>query len=296
VTATEIKEVLSQAPAPRIINIHGGVFPVHTRMISFSEFLVGMGYPRSSITNPCDGTYTFSCYESSEKVAGVIAWYYEKEGLRPVMVGHSQGGFQVVKVLYRLAGRASPSVPVWNPLTWKREDRYDILDPLTGERRPVVGLQLPYATAVGSGGLTRLLPNQWKACGKLRKIPDSVEEFTGFYKHIDPLGGDFLGYGSANYFRPNGAAHVRTVRLPTLYRHGYIPDTKHLLKSQQIKDWISNYRPPDVPVNAPRLDVKFDSQSKHVLWAADVWFSIRKHWVIELQRLIRAKRAQHHGE
>ena len=29
----------------------------------------------------------------------------------------------------------------------------------------------------------------------------------------------------------------------------------------------------------------------NALWAADVWFSIKKHWVIEAQRLIRARRA-----
>jgi len=29
----------------------------------------------------------------------------------------------------------------------------------------------------------------------------------------------------------------------------------------------------------------------NVLWAADVWFSIKKHWCIEAQRLIRARHA-----
>jgi len=28
-----------------------------------------------------------------------------------------------------------------------------------------------------------------------------------------------------------------------------------------------------------------------VLWAADVWHSVKKHWTLEAQRLIRAKRA-----
>ena len=28
-----------------------------------------------------------------------------------------------------------------------------------------------------------------------------------------------------------------------------------------------------------------------VLWAADVWYSVKKHWAIEVQRLIRARRA-----
>ena len=177
VTDRDVREVLLQAPAPRIINIHGGIYPVHRRMISFSEFLIGMGYPAASITNPGDGTYTFSCYESSKKIAGVIAGFYEREGLRPVMLGHSQGGMQAVKVLRRLAGLSSSSLHVWSPLTWKKEAACDFRDPFTGERRPVVGLQLPYACAVGAGGLTRLLPNQWDMCLKLRSVPDSVDEF-----------------------------------------------------------------------------------------------------------------------
>jgi hypothetical protein len=292
VTDREVREVLAQAPAPRLINIHGGISPVHLRMVSFCEFLVGMGYPRASLTNPADGTYTFSCYESAAKVTGCIAWHYEKEGLRPLLVGHSQGGFQVVKVLRRLAGLAGPRAAVWNPLTWQPEDRHTVNDPWTGEVRPVAGLQLPYATAVGAGGLTRLLPNQWSLCGRLRSIPDSVEEFTGFFKGMDPLGGDWLGYGGANYFRPTGRAVVCNVRLPTRYRHGYIPNTKHLLKSQAMMDWINNYRPAGQPVSTPRLDAEFDADSRHILWAAEVWFRIKKHWVLELQRAIRASRSR----
>jgi len=288
-TESQIREVLSHAPAPRIINIHGGIFPVHTRMISFSKFLVGMGYPEFSLTNGADGTYTFSCYESSAKVAGMIAWYYEKEGLRPIIVGHSQGGFQAVKILYKLAGRTTSRLEVWSPLTWKPEGRYEITDPLTGKERAVVGLQLPYVTAVGSGGLTRILPNQWSTCGRLRSIPDSAEEFTGFYKGMDLLGGDFLGYGPANYSKPNGRAVVRTVCLPSYYRHGAIPDTQHLLASQEMKDWINNYQPGPGPVETPKLDREFDADSRHILWVADVWHSIKRHWVLELQRMIRAQ-------
>src|SRR6185369_6109267 len=295
VTAKDVAEVLSQVPAPRIINIHGGIAPVHLRMISFSEFLVGMGYPRSSITNPGDGTYTFSCYESSETIAGMIAWYYEREGLRPMMVGHSQGGFQMIKVLHKLAGLSAKKLEVWNPLTWQAEKRFEIKDPLTGRKRPVVGLQLGYATAVGAGGLTRILPNQWTIDWSLRSIPDSVEEFTGFYKHVDLLGGDFLGYGSANNYHPNGTAKVRTVRLPTDYKHGAIPDTQHLLNSRQIKDWINNYLPKDSVTDVPELDAKFDSDCTNILWAADVWYSIKKHWVLELQRYIRGQRSQNYG-
>ncbi len=97
-------EVLAHAPAPRIINIHGGVyrgsFPTWSPSRNFSS---AWAIRPASLTNPNDGTYSFSCYESSEKIAGVIAWYYEQEGLRPMMVGHSQGGMQAVKVLGQFA-------------------------------------------------------------------------------------------------------------------------------------------------------------------------------------------------
>jgi len=199
----------------------------------------------------------------------------------------------VVKVLRRLAGLSSSRLHVWNPLTWKQEAACDLLDPLTGQRRPVVGLHLPYVAAVGAGGLTRILPNQWDMCLTLRKVPDSVEEFTGFYKGKDLLGGDFLGYGSANHFRSMGRAVVRNVRLPSSYKHGAIPDTKHLLQSQQIKDWINAYHPRGEFVETPKPDLAFDADSKHILWAADVWYSIKKHWVIELQNLLRANKNSH---
>jgi hypothetical protein len=292
VSGQDVRDLLSAAPAPRIIHLHGGVAKVIPRSMSFCEFLIGMGYPAASLTNPSDGTVTFSCYESSRKIAGVIAWYYEKEGLRPMMIGHSQGGMQAVKVLHRLAGKSALSV--WNPLTWKPEARCEITDPLSGRAQPVAGLVLPYASAVGAGGLTRVLPKQWNMCWpglSLHRIPDSVEAFTGFCKEADLLGGDFLGYGSMNHYKAKskGRAVVRNVWLPTAYVHGLIPETKHLLKSQQIKDWIDNYRPAGEPIVRLELHEQFDADASHILWAADVWYSIKKHWVLELQRWIRAK-------
>ena len=294
VTARDVAEVLAKAPAPQIIKIHGGLKSVISEMVSFTEFLEGMGYPGASLTNAGDGTYTFSCYEDSEMIAGVIAWYYEQEGLRPMMLGHSQGGIQAIKVLHQLAGNFAPKLYVYNPLTWQKEERDEIVDPLTGERRPVVGLTLPYVSSVGAGGLTRILPNQWGMNFKLRTIPDSVEDFTGFCKKNDLLGGDYLGYGPANHSEASGGAMVRNVWLPTEYDHGRIPDTKHLLRSQAMKDWINNYRASNEPLVYLKLDVAFAGDSRHILWAADVWCSIKKHWVLELQRLIRAQRSQKH--
>jgi hypothetical protein len=286
VMESDIREVLSQAPAPRIVNIHGGIYPVHLCMESFSRFLIGMGYPEGKIRNPGDGSFSFSCYKSSEKIAGAIAWYYEREGMRPMLVGHSQGGIQAVKVLHELAGYLREKVAVYNPLTGEGEERYSILDPFTGRERPVAGLQVSYATAVGAGGFTRILPNQWMMAGRLRTIPDTAVDFTGFAIGMDLIGGDFLGFGPTNRYVANGRAEVRNVQLPIEYNHVIVPVTAHLSENQEIKDWINRY----VPTEEPQLNVTFESDSKNILWAADVWYSIKKHWVLELQRLIRARR------
>jgi hypothetical protein len=75
------------------------------------------------------------------------------------------------------------------------------------------------------------------------------------------------------------------VQLPASYHHGSIPDTVHLLKSEAIMTWINNYHPggelPAVP--------DFGADSSNILWAAEVWYGIKKHWVLELQQLIRKK-------
>lgn len=290
VSGEDIAEVLSRAPAPRIINIHGGLKEVYKSMVSFSHFLEGMGYPESRLMNPLDGTYSFSGYMSSEKIAGAAAWYYEREGLRPMMIGHSLGGFQTVGVLHQLSGDFSEKISVWSPLTEQEEERYEIVDPLTGKSRPVVGLRLSYASAVAAGGMARAMPATWGMTGKLRLIPDSVDEFTGYYIGMDIAGGDFLGFGGMNHYKATGTALVRNVQLPTSYPHTSVPESDHLLESLEVVDWINNY----TPTNQPTLDVEFDSDTSNIMWATDVWYGIKKHWVLELQRVILAQRVQKH--
>lgn len=288
ISADDVKNVLSKAPAPRILNIHGGIYPVHLCMISFSEFLIGMGYPEKSIRNPIDGSFSYSCYFDSRKIAGLLAWYYEREGLRPMMIGHSQGGMQAVKVLYELRGMFAKEIPVYNPLTKKIEDRTTIIDPLTGEELPIVkGVSSSFVTAVGAGGLTRMLPNQWSVNGTLRLIPDNTEEFTGFFMGMDILGGDLLGLnGGINTYRAVGKTQVRNVHLPLGYEHVTVPNTKHLILEPETRAWIDRYKPVENP-QVPTLK----GNVSNILWAADVWHSIKKHWCLELQRIIRQKRA-----
>jgi hypothetical protein len=276
---------LAQGPAPRIILLHGGIYPVHLLMVSFGRFLTGMGYPEKQIRDPANRDWSYSPYEDSTQLAGMIAWQYEHDGMRPMMIGHSQGGMQAVKVLRELAGQMSDKIAVWNPVTHSAEPRTTIIDPLTGRERPVVGISIAYASAVGAGGAAFLLPNQWNMIGRLRLIPDSVDEFTGFLIGLDMVAWTLPG-AEQNSYHANGTASVRNVELPAWYNHISVPVTDHLARDEQTRDWINAYAPGS---NADPSGLPGDA-ALHVLWAADVWYSIKKHWCLEAQRLIRAKR------
>jgi hypothetical protein len=284
VSDTDVRKVLAAGPTPRIVNLHGGIYPVHLVMESFARFLVGMGYPEAKIRHPGDGRRSHSPYESSLQIAGALAWYYENEGLMPMLVGHSQGGIQIVKVLYVLAGSSGEPVAVWDPLRDRALPRTTIVDPYSGVERPVVGLKVGYAAVVGAGGAALLLPNQWEMAGRLQRIPDSVDDFTGFALEVDLIAWDLPG-ASASY-RPLGTARVRNVQLPAGYSHVFVAATSHLARDPALREWINAYVP---GTQAPPPGD--DSAATNLLFAADVWYSIKKHWVLQAQQAIRARRA-----
>lgn len=283
----DVRQVLAKGPAPRIILIHGGVYPVYLLMESFGRFLVGMGYPEARIRDPRDGSWSYSPYMTSGQLAGLVAWQYERDGMRPMLIGHSQGGLYAVKILKDLAGQSGDSLRVWNPLTWSFEDRTTIEDPLTGRQRPVVGLSVSYASAVGAGGLALVLPNQWGDLETLRRIPDTVDEFTGFFVDYDMIALSFPGNPLDTPYVADGNASVRNVKLPPTYNHITVPDTDDLAQDPKTRAWINAYVP------GARADPSGlpASAQVHVLWAADVWYSIKKHWCLEAQRFIRAHRS-----
>ena len=276
----DVRQVLARGPAPRMMLLHGGIFPVHLLMESFGKFLSRMGYPEARIRDPGVRAWSYSPYEDAEKLAGIVAWDYETTGMRPMLIGHSQGGMQAVKVLHELAGHFDKGVRVYDPVREAFLDRTTIVDPFTHKERPVVGVSVSYASAVGAGGATFIMPNQWSMLDKLESIPDTVDEFTGFTVGIDLIGG-------ASDYRHNGTAKVRNVALPLNYNHIFVPAVGSLAQVPEVRDWINTYAPGDtrdpwvLPGDAPQ----------HVLWAADVWYSIKKHWCLEAQKLVRAQRA-----
>jgi pimeloyl-ACP methyl ester carboxylesterase len=281
----EIRDVLSLGPAPRIINLHGSL-PVVT-MRSFSEFLIAMGYPEEKVRKTKGGAYSYSSYGDSRQLAGLLAWYYEKEGIMPILVGHSQGGMLAIKVLHELAGAFGGRIPLWSPLTEAAEDRFTLIDPISGTERTVIGLKVRYAAAIATGKLMRVVLGQWGMVSRIRKIPDSVEEFTGFSIEMDLLAADFLDFTEEGLYRPLGSARVRNVRLPSGYSHITAPLAKHLAAHPVTRDWINQYVPGS---EMPPLRADPGVDGTNILLAADLWYSIKKHWCLEAQRLIGARR------
>lgn len=284
-SAADVK-TLAAGPTPQIMLLRGGIYGVHLVMESFGEFLVGMGYPEAKIRDPATGEWSYTPYDYSERLAGLVAWYYERSGVRPMLVGHSQGGLYVVKILKELAGQRLPQISVWNPKLGQPEDRTTITDPLTGKLRPVVGLSVSYASAVGAGGWSLILPNQWESLTTLRKIPDNASEFTGYFISVDLIALTFPGNPLDSPYQGTGKVTVRNIQLPANYNHVLVPATSSLAQDASLRDWINAF----VPGQAMDTSKLPEDAQQHIMWAADVWYSIKKHWCLEAQHLIQARR------
>jgi len=73
VTGEDVRDTLSKAPAPHIVLLHGGIYPVYLAMTSFAEFLIGMGYPGDRIRRPdgvLDSLYSYSPIRTAERSPG----------------------------------------------------------------------------------------------------------------------------------------------------------------------------------------------------------------------------------
>jgi hypothetical protein len=279
-SAEDVRDVLAHAPAPRIIALQGSVAVV--TMAPFAEFLMAMGYPADRLANPRDGALSYDSYGSSATLAGTLAWYYERDGMMPMLIGHSQGGMLALKTLHELAGAFATSIPVWNPLTDTAEPRTTVVDPLTGRERPVLGLKVAYAAALATGALPRVLLGQWAMLPRLRRVPDTVEEFTGFTIPWDPIAGTI---GNGEPYAATGTAVVHNVVLPASYSHIGLPQMRHLATDAVTRAWIDRFTPDGAPAPLPEGT---GVDTTNLVHAAVLWYSIKKHWCREAQRLLRA--------
>jgi hypothetical protein len=122
--------------------------------------------------------------------------------------------------------------------------------------------------------------------GHLRSIPNTVEDFTGYAIELDLWAWVAPGAVSASDFRHNGTANVRNVALPGWYNHVMFPITQDLAQDPPVRAWINAYAPDNYQKPVP-----LEESGRAVLWAADVWYGVKKHWCLEAQRLILARRA-----
>jgi hypothetical protein len=270
VSAREVREVLAQAPAPRIVAISGTFND--TSMDPFARFLVAMGYPAGRVRNPADGAWSYPNTLPSAALAGMVAWYYERDGVAPLLIGHSGGGMLALRTLHELAGAFNDHVAVVDPVTGEKLPRDTIVDPRTGRERPALGLKVPYASALATGKLPRLWLGQWAMLPKMRSVPDTVDEFTGLTLEWDLIAGTFPG---SEPYAATGTARVRNVTLPATYQHIDLPRTEHLATDPATRAWIEAWRPDADP---PPLDAGVDATN--LLHAADIWHSVAKHWCL----------------
>jgi hypothetical protein len=218
----------------------------------------------------------------------MIAWAYEHDGLRPMIVGHSQGGIQVVKVLHDLAGTFDTALPVWNPMTDSAERRAFIVDPYTRTPRPVIGIQVSYASVVGAGGPSVFLPNNWAMIRRLRTVPDTAVQFNGYFLGIDWFAMSLADVSADGFSSPSGKVLVRNVILPAGYLHVTVPVTHYLLDKPDLKRMVDEYR---ATTERPDEATMPGTYTDNFYYAADNWAAIKKHWVLEARRLVMAKRA-----
>ena len=279
-SAADVAQILAHYPAPRIILLQGSLTTI--TMEPFGEFLIAMGYPAQQIRDPRDGRMSHSSFGDSLPWAGTMAWYYETEGMMPVLIGHSQGGMMVVRTLHELAGEFHDFIPVFNPVTRTEEPRTSIRDPYSGHERPVVGVEVAFAAAIATGTLPRILLLQWSMLPKLRRIPDTAQDFTGFTIAWDPIAGNL---GTGEPYVATGTANVRNVLLPAAYSHIGAPITEHLAAQPATRAWIDGWRP---DATAAPLPDAAEVDVRNLLHAADLWFSVRRHWCLEGQRWLRA--------
>jgi hypothetical protein len=106
---------------------------------------------------------------------------------------------------------------------------------------------------------------------RLRAVPDTVRDFTGFRIEGDLIAGDF---GDDPYVA-QGSAHVRNVTLPASYSHIGAARAEHLAADPVTRAWIDAWRP-DRAAPIPE-----GHDTTNILHAADIWYGVKRAWCIE---------------
>ena len=255
ISEQQVRELLSLAPAPRVLLFKGSL---GADMESFGAFLQGMGYPAARLRNPATGRYSYSfrwdgcrCAEC-DALAASVSPQVRSEGMGPMLVGHSGGGVTVGRILQVLAADAAAP-------------------------------RLPFAATLGTGALLRWAPG-FPGCAAdvpmLGRVPASVVAFTGYRIAGDPFT-SLLGFGDYRAAAGgNPPARVRNVLLPSQVSHVNAFEVDGYAEHPQLRAWIDAYQPGSdtPPPDVTGLDL---SNLRH---AADLWHSLKKHWALQARQ------------
>ena len=153
------------------------------------------------------------------------------------------------------------------------------------ERLPIFDLSEQQQSILYDIRLPRILLGQWDMIAKLRRIPDTAVDFTGFSIPWDPIAGTF---GDPEPYLATGTARVRNVVLASGTRHVGVPETVHLAGNAVTRAWIDAYSP---DVNAP-LPVVEGIDTANLLHAADIWLRVKQNWCRSAEQRLNRKAAQ----
>src|SRR5436190_6176268 len=81
--------------APHVVMPQGSLGIV--TMEPFGRFLAAMGYPERALVDAHGGAMTTDSDISGTTLAGVLAAMHERDGVRPIVIGHSKGGGVVIQ-------------------------------------------------------------------------------------------------------------------------------------------------------------------------------------------------------
>ena len=132
---------------------------------------------------------------------------------------------------------------------------------------------------MATGKLPRIFLGQWDMISKLRRIPDTVDDFSGFSIPWDPIAGTL---GDPEPYAAIGSARVRNITLPGGYSHIRLPETSHLAANEITRAWIDAWSPD----NAPPLRAGDGVDTTNIVHAADIWYSVKKHWCQSAQHVL----------
>ena len=136
-----------------------------------------------------------------------------------------------------------------------------------------------------TGKLLRIFLGQWDMITKLRRIPDTADEFTGFSIPWDPIAGTL---GDPEPYVAIGTARVRNVTLPAGTSHIRIPETAQLAANAATRAWIDTWS----PTGASPMPDMAGIDTTNLQHAADIWYSVKKNWCESAQQLTKAREQQ----